>query len=273
MTSFLRFLFNIANPWPAILLADFVRYLIAAVLVTVVVALTSSRVLKSRSVRNRAPEARQRLREFANSVVTACVFGTVGLGVYFGSRAGVFHIYASTAHFGVGYWIFSLILVVVAHDAYFYWAHRFMHRRTIFSWAHSTHHRSVAPTQWAAYSFAPGEAFVQALFLPLFLLIVPLHVGAITLWGIHQVIRNAFGHAGVELEPSSWLKGWWGRHFTTTLHHDLHHAQGRHNFGLYFTWWDRLCNTEHPEYRERLQALIERMDNSNTNDVQATQSG
>ena len=71
MTSFLQSLLNIANPWPAIFLADFVRYLAAAILVTVVVALTSSRVLKSRSVRNRAPEARQRLREFANSVVTA----------------------------------------------------------------------------------------------------------------------------------------------------------------------------------------------------------
>lgn len=29
-------------------------------------------------------------------------------------------------------------------------------------------------------------------------------------------------------------------------HHDLHHAQAGWNYGLYFTWWDRLMGAEHP---------------------------
>ena len=29
----------------------------------------------------------------------------------------------------------------------------------------------------------------------------------------------------------------------TTTHHDLHHQHGRSNYGLYFTFWDRLLNT------------------------------
>lgn len=31
-------------------------------------------------------------------------------------------------------------------------------------------------------------------------------------------------------------------------HHDMHHASGNSNFGLYFTWWDRMMGTEHPQY-------------------------
>jgi Delta7-sterol 5-desaturase len=92
------------------------------------------------------------------------------------------------------------------------------------------------------------------------LLFVPMHVSALFVWMAHQILRNVLGHCGVELEPRSWLAGWWGRWITTTLHHDMHHAQGRHNYGLYFTWWDRVCGTEHPQYRERLQHLIDTID-------------
>ncbi len=41
---------------------------------------------------------------------------------------------------------------------------------------------------------------------------------------------------------------------TTTTHHDLHHADRRWNFGLYFTFWDRLMGTEHPDYHARFAA-------------------
>jgi Delta7-sterol 5-desaturase len=260
MESLTQFLAETFRPWPGIFLADFGRYLAAAALVTTVIVVATSSMRRARLVRTRTPEAHQRRREFFNSLAAAAVFGTVGLSVYHGSMNGIFHVYRSVDDFGIGYWIFSLMAIVVVHDAYFYWTHRWMHRRSMFAWTHSTHHRSVAPTQWAAYSFAPTEAFIQAFFLPLYLLLVPTHVSVIAVWGIHQVVRNAFGHSGIEFEPRSWLAGWWGRWLTTTLHHDLHHAQGRHNFGLYFTWWDRWCGTEHPEYRARLQSLIDTID-------------
>ena len=37
-------------------------------------------------------------------------------------------------------------------------------------------------------------------------------------------------------------------------HHDLHHQGPRWNFGLYFTLWDRLMGTEHPDYVIRFEA-------------------
>ena len=41
---------------------------------------------------------------------------------------------------------------------------------------------------------------------------------------------------------------------TTTTHPDLHHSSAGANYGLYFTWWDRLMGTEHPEYYARFAA-------------------
>jgi len=250
----------ILEPFPGIFAFDFGRYLVAATLIALVLTLGRKDWLVRRVVRSRAPAARQRRREFGLSLFSAVIFAVVGLGVYHGAAQGVLHVYSDIADYGWAYWAFSLAIMIVTHDAYFYWMHRLMHRRGVFGWMHRAHHRSVAPTQWAAYAFAPAEAIVQALFVPLFLAVVPAHASVIFAWMAHQVLRNVLGHCGVELMPRQWLATWWGRWLTTTLHHDLHHAHGHGNYGLYFTWWDRWCGTEREDYRDRLAALIMRMD-------------
>ena len=101
---------------------------------------------------------------------------------------------------------------------------------------------------------------MQAVFLPLVLMVIPVHQAILFLWMAWMVARNVMGHGGTELLPRTWLAGWWGRWCTTTLHHEMHHAYGHFNYGLYFVWWDRWCGTEHPDYRRRLTELVGRMD-------------
>jgi Delta7-sterol 5-desaturase len=49
------------------------------------------------------------------------------------------------------------------------------------------------------------------------------------------------------------------RWINTTTHHDLHHSGGfNHNYGLYFTWWDKWMGTEHPHYAERFHTVVSR---------------
>jgi Delta7-sterol 5-desaturase len=259
------------TPWPAIFAFDLGRYLLTAVVFTVVLVALPSEVLILRRVRERTPRTNQRWYEFGHSVMATIVFSVVGLGVYQGAQLGVFRVYSQAAQYGWLYWVASLVLVIVAHDAYFYWAHRWMHRPSVFRRVHRIHHQSVAPTQWAAYSFSVGEATLQAAFLPIFLLLVPTHTTVLFIWMTHQVVRNVAGHCGVELEPKSWLATWWGRWFTTTLHHDMHHESGRHNYGLYFAWWDRWCGTEHPDYRRRLVNLISTIEQNSLLQPRATE--
>jgi len=132
-----------------------------------------------------------------------------------------------------------------------------MHHPLLFRWFHRRHHRSVVPTPWTAYAFDAPEALVQALFLPLFLAAVPMHGLAILLFLVHMIVRNVLGHSGYELLPRSLAhsRAWgWSNGVT---HHDLHHETFRWNYGFYFTWWDRLMGTEHPQYRERLSGTRE----------------
>jgi Delta7-sterol 5-desaturase len=56
---------------------------------------------------------------------------------------------------------------------------------------------------------------------------------------------------GAELHHAGFADHWFWGLFTTATHHDLHHSGGfGSNYGLYFTWWDRMMGTEHPRYRE-----------------------
>ncbi|RLA28266.1 MAG: hypothetical protein DRQ63_03960 [Gammaproteobacteria bacterium] len=130
-----------------------------------------------------------------------------------------------------------------------------MHHRKLFRFFHRIHHKSHTPTPWAAYSFAPPEAVVEAGVLPLVALVLPMHELTAFLFVTHMIIRNVIGHAGIELFPKWWLRVPLLRWITTTTHHDLHHSTARYNYGLYFTWWDRLFSTEHPEYRSRFEAV------------------
>ncbi len=243
--------------WPAIWLFDLLRYLVPAALVAAALAVLPARWRSRRSVQEHAPAAGQRRREFLNSMLTVLVFSANGALIFAGAGAGILCLYTDIAERGWAYAAVSLIVLVLAHDTWFYWTHRLLHQRWLFRRSHLTHHRSVAPTPWAAYSFAPIEALVQAAFLTLILLVLPLHPMVIFIFLTHMIVRNVLGHAGVDLVPRAWLAGWWGRWLTTTLHHDLHHSQGRLNYGLYFTWWDRIGGTEHPEYALRLQQFVE----------------
>ncbi|MGR4869302.1 sterol desaturase family protein [Variovorax sp. LARHSF232] len=245
--------------WPAIWLGDLLRYLVPASFAALLIAGLPLAWRRRRQVRARGPLPGQRWREFGYSMVTVLIFSANGALIGAGAKAGVLRLYIDFARHGWPYAVASLAVLVVAHDAWFYWTHRLLHQRWLFRWTHHTHHRSLAPTPWAAYSFAPAEAVVQAVFLSAMLLVLPLHPAVILAFLTHMIVRNVLGHAGLELMPRTWLGGWWGRWLTTTLHHDMHHAFGRCNYGLYFTWWDRLCRTEHPAYRERLRQVVERM--------------
>ena len=151
----------------------------------------------------------------------------------------------------------SLIGIIVAHDAYFYWTHRLMHHRRLYRYFHRTHHLSVTPTPFAAYAFDIPEALLMSAFTPLWLLFVPMHGLGLFLFMAFMLIRNVMGHAGVELMPRPLADSRWFGWINATTHHDLHHQTFRHNYGLYFTWWDRLMGTEHPAYRDQLRGVSE----------------
>lgn len=235
---------------------DFLRYVFGAGGVYLVVNLSLSGLLAGRKIRPDYPRREQILREMAASFRTVLIFTAIGTGIGLGVEPGIFKVYFDVSDMGIPYLLVTTVVVIVLHDAYFYWLHVVLHRPRFFRYLHRTHHRSNNPTPFASYSFDAGEAIGQAIFSPLVLLVLPMHPIALLIFTSHMMLRNAMGHCGYELFPArrdgrprfDWM--------TTVTHHDLHHANARWNIGLYFTWWDRLMGTEHPEYYAKFRQAV-----------------
>lgn len=226
---------------------DFGRYAIAASLIAGLVWLLKRTEWKSRQIQRRTPSDADVRREIAASIRTVLVYILVSIFVIWGIRKGVLH--EMNGSFGWAGNLAALVAILVGHDAYFYWAHRAMHHPRLFKFFHRFHHRTITPTPWAAYSFAVPEAFVMAIFVPIWQFFVPTPEGVIFAFLIIMILRNCMGHAGLELHARGWASHPVLKWISTTTHHDMHHAGSfNHNFGFYFTWWDKLMGTEHPDY-------------------------
>lgn len=226
---------------------DFGRYFIAASLVALTVWLLKRTSWKSRQIQTRTATAAQIRREFLASVRTVLVYVVVSVFVVWGIRNGMMREFEGS--FGWAGNSAMLLAVIIAHDAYFYWSHRMMHHPRLFKTFHRFHHRTVTPTPWTAYAFAAPEAFVMAMFVPIWLFLVPTPGIVMFSFLIIMIVRNTMGHAGLELHARGWASHPLLKWISTTTHHDLHHAGSfNHNYGFYFTWWDKMMGTEHPDY-------------------------
>lgn len=249
---------NFIDVWPHIYLFDLLRYLIPASLFFLIFWVIAKRGLMHLFIQRNMPKSRQLWKEFAYSMSTVVIFSLVGFGIFSAEHAGLTQIYHSVSDYGVAYMIFSFAVAVVFHDFYFYWTHRLMHHKRLFKYVHRVHHESTNPSPWAAYSFHPWEALIQALVMPILVFTLPLHPLTASLFLAYMIIRNVVGHLGFEILPKGFTKNKWLNWNTAVTHHNMHHEQFHSNYGLYFTWWDKLMKTENAKYHDAFDEVKSR---------------
>ena len=146
-------------------------------------------------------------------------------------------IYTQLSISDIFYLPFSFLVMAILQDAYFYWAHRFMHTQAGRWIGHSVHHRFYNPTPWSAYAMSAAEFHVQHLFYLLIIFVLPLHPVALGSYLIFSFISNVIGHCGFELwKANSTLLG-------NSLAHYEHHRFSNVNYSLYLTIWDKMMKT------------------------------
>lgn len=226
---------------------DLARYLVGAGLIAAIVAILRRTSWAGRKIQKRTATRTDLKRELIASLRTIVVYTVLSVPMVWAYRNGWLPEY----HGSVGPLGFAAYLaaIVIAHDAWFYWSHRAMHTPLLYRRFHRFHHLTITPTPWTAYSFAIPEAAVMFAFMPAYLSLVPTPEPVVFVFLAVMILRNAMGHAGLELHPAGWARHPLLKWISTTTHHDMHHGVSyHHNFGFYFTWWDKLMGTEHPDY-------------------------
>lgn len=184
-------------------------------------------------------------REIGWSLASTAIYGVpAGIVAWGWQNRGWTRIYTDIADWPLWYLPVSVLLTLLAHDAWFYWTHRLMHRPHWFRIAHAVHHASRPPTAWAAMSFHPVEALTGAIVIPVLVFLIPIHVGALGLVLAIMTVMGVTNHMGWEIFPRFLHSGPLGGWLITASHHQRHHQLYGCNYGLYFRFWDRLCGTD-----------------------------
>lgn len=184
-------------------------------------------------------------REIAWSLLSAAIYGIpAGIVAWGWAEHGWTRIYADVGNYPLWWLPLSVFIYLLAHDAWFYWTHRLMHRPWWFRQMHAVHHASRPPTAWAAMSFHPWEALTGAIVIPLLVVVVPIHIGALMVVLTIMTIMGVSNHMGWEMFPRWVVQGALGRWLITATHHQRHHDEYRGNYGLYFRFWDKACGTD-----------------------------
>lgn len=214
--------------------------------------------LQPRRIQRVFPPRRRLVGEFWWSLSTFAIFAAIGVGLFYCNRMGWTRMYTRIDEHGWGYWLLSVVLMILAHDAYFYWTHRFMHLKAVFRYFHRVHHLSFNPSPWAAFSFHPLEAVVEAGIAVVIAFTIPFHPSALFVFLMFMTIMNALGHLGYELYPRGFTRHPVGQWFNTSVHHNMHHHLVHCNYGLYFNWWDRWMGTNHATYHQTYDTVTGR---------------
>jgi Delta7-sterol 5-desaturase len=189
-----------------------------------------------------SPQIRNEVRW---SLYSAAIYGIpAGVVAWGWQERGWTLIYTDWAAYPLWYTPLSLLLYLFAHDTWFYWTHRWMHRPVPFRIAHAVHHASRPPTAWAAMAFHPWEALTGAIVIPALVFLIPIHIAMLGTVLAIMTIMGVTNHMGWEMFPRWLVNGAAGKLLITASHHQRHHGEYRCNYGLYFRFWDRLCGTD-----------------------------
>ncbi len=241
---------------PGIALNHGFWYVLLAGLAWVLLHWLLSRLLARRRIRPDVPTRGQIRREVLCSLRSLLIFGLMGGFVAYSVMSGWTWMYFRIERYGWTWLIASIGVMILIHDAYFYWTHRLMHHPRLFRLFHRTHHLSHSPTPWAAYAFSPLEAVVQAGIAPVIVFTLPVHPLCFSIFMIWQISFNVLGHCGYEMFPRWFVRSPLGCILNTSTHHAQHHEAFRANFSLYFNIWDRLMGTNHARYEERFAEAV-----------------
>ncbi|CAD7703495.1 unnamed protein product [Ostreobium quekettii] len=77
---------------------------------------------------------------------------------------------------GISYLLFVILLLDVLHDTWFYWTHRLLHWKPLYTHVHYMHHRSRSPTAFTGYSFHIIEAAIVFANEIIVCFLFPIHV-------------------------------------------------------------------------------------------------
>lgn len=227
-----------------------VRYLLLAGIPFLFFYVFIKKYVRHRKIQKEDPSKKQILKEIFHSLVTLLIYGS-GIWLFVDwLQSGITLQYTTIEGYGIGYQVFSLFLMIFIHDSYFYWMHRIMHHKKLFRYIHKVHHQFTNPSPWCAFSFHPFEAILSMGVIPIIIFSIPWHHVTLIAFITFMTLYDVYIHLGYDIAQLRL-----GKWQYTGADHNHHHQNSRVNFGLYFTFWDKVMGTYEKLPRTRKDSI------------------
>jgi lathosterol oxidase len=164
--------------------------------------------------------------------------GVLGTGIFYGHLNGMWNMklyYDVNEH---GWWDFvrGFVLVFFWIDLWAYFAHRFLHQKSIYKYVHKWHHRYIAPTSFSAFGMHPIEFTIFQCGGIFCCFLFRIHVMAFLVNATYVAYHGQIDHSGIYFEGDlPWQP--------STKYHDDHHKYFHLNFGQNLILWDWMFGT------------------------------
>lgn len=123
------------------------NYLVAAGLAFLIFYILLKRVMRSRKIQEPLPKNTDYAREIVFSVMSIVIFTLPPAILLLNKDIRPYTTYyADWREYGSVYFVLAFVLMVIIHDAYFYWTHRLIHQPKLFKLVHLVHHKSTNPS-------------------------------------------------------------------------------------------------------------------------------
>jgi len=196
-------------------------------------------------------------QEIKNSVIVILAGLVTTPIVLILQQMGYTKIYVDPNQYGLGYLIFNVVILWLIGDAWFYFAHRWLHQPALYRYIHAVHHQSLDVTPYTTLSFHFVEPLILSGWIYIAIFLFPVSIVAI---GINQVVgllNNIKSHLGYEFYPKFFdrtpLK-----YLVNSTHHNQHHTRYNGNYGLSLRFWDLVFGTEFDDYDQAVSQVKNR---------------
>lgn len=208
-------------------------------------------------IQKKYPTLKTMLKEYGLCLSSFLFFLPWYLLAFIFYKAGFYHFYTPWNHFGVVYFIFTILAMIAIHETYHYFYHRFMHtNKFMLSKVHRVHHSFPNPTALTTYAFHPIEAFFHPAIFPFIPLFLPMNLYAALIFFVIAEGVNMLGHHGYEWYGRAFARYPFLRIFNRSTFHNLHHSNGgKTNYGYYTVLWDRWLGTENMKNESRFTEI------------------
>jgi len=139
--------------------------------------------------------------------------------------------------------VFDTLLLIILMDFFMFAFHFLAHHLKWFNPIHRLHHTHVETSVYSLYILHPIETLGFGIIWLITITLLDFNYLSIIIYLILNLLYGIFGHLKKDIFPDFWYKNHLTKWISSTKFHSDHHKNESHNYGFYFTIWDKIFKT------------------------------